>query len=213
MTSFDTSYLGAHRWHIEERQGYDWTCVCGEHGRVVSAGSDRDHAIAHVMEAFGRHAYDKLMEAATTLVLRPLPHNRAMYLRLLTQAEQAQTTGDKDQGNILMHAANLRHHESQEALHEQYTSLRWTSWPEQTSEGRAVEVEGAGLHAYWLHVHPSQVLEGTWVWETWLVEPDGNNERKLSQGGSPTLQAAQESAWDTLVKHENDLADQEEEPF
>lgn len=204
--SFDTGYIGAHRWHVDLVGGaFKWTCVCGEFGN--SAGN-----LSFLLHSFGEHANRKLEQAAVALVLAPLPHNRATYTRLLIQAEQAKEAGDKDKGNILMLAANERFRESQEALHSIYSSLRWTSWPEYNSEGRAVEVDGPWRERYWLHIVPSEVLEGTWVWETWLVNEDGD-ERKLSQGGSPSQEAAQEAAWNAVVKREEDLADQAEEPF
>jgi hypothetical protein len=72
-----TGYVGAHRWTITERQGWDWTCCCGDHGRVVGCG------ITGVLETFARHAHDSLEKAAIKVALDDTPRDLAvdMYLK------------------------------------------------------------------------------------------------------------------------------------
>jgi hypothetical protein len=199
---FDTGYIGAHRWHVDQGHGtYTWTCVCGDTGRVTGN-------LSFCLHAFGEHAQRKLEAAAVTLVLEPLPHTRQVINSLFRQAGEAEDAGNNDRANILMLAHNRRHHEAQEALADQYRSLRWTAWPEQTSEGRGVEVEGAYAN-YWLHVGDPQ--DNGFPWEVWLIDPRTGDETRLAQGVKPTQADAQRASWDALVGYQESQED--EEPF
>lgn len=209
-STFDTGYIGAHRWHVDERKGYDWTCVCGDKGRVVSTG-DPAHRLSFLYEAFGQHAHQKLLDAAVEVILRPLPHNRSVYLRLETQARDAQKAGKTDEGNLLMSAANGRYHESQEHLAGVYKGLQWHGWPDLTvtPEGLATEVtEWNDQYSYWLHVHPGP---RGWAWEAWLTDPEGNSDTRLGLGSSPTQEDAKVSAWEAVVLHLHH--EEDKEPF
>jgi hypothetical protein len=203
---FDTGYIGAHRWHVEGQNSYRWTCVCGDTGNV--AGN-----LAFLQEAFGRHAHEKLEKAAVSLVLENLPRTRHADDKLLRRAKWLQEAGDRDRGNILMLAANQRHHERQEDLADQYRSLEWTPWPYEIegvegSGSLGAEVDGA-YENFWLYVCPLQ--DGYWAWETWKVNPQTGDETRLAQGTRPNRADAQLEAWSALHKH---LDEQEEdEPF
>lgn len=203
VPSFDTSYIGGHRWHVENRHGYDWTCVCGDKGHMVSSGDDL-HQLTFILEDFGRHAHRKLLDTAVEVILRPLPHNRSVYLRLETQAREAQAAGKTDEGNLLMSAANNRYHESQEYLAGIYKGLVWQPLGD---PGIATEVNEWGEHKYWLTVTPG---ERGWAWIAWLLDPEGNEDSRLGRGSSPTQEDAKVSAWEAVVLH---LHQEVEEPF
>ena len=204
--NFDTGYIGPHKWHVEDRQGYDWHCVCGDHGRIVTGRNDAVEAVAIVMETFGQHAYEKLQEAAVGLVLQYQPHTRAVYRNHMLRAKTAQMGGHMDQQNILMMAANRRHQEAQEALEEQYRGLRW--YPHEDMDGVGCDATFT-LGRYWLDVHPD---ESGWTWGTWSVDPDGDD-HLVTEGVAPTREEAQHAAWEALVQHHDDLEDREEDPF
>jgi hypothetical protein len=199
---FDTGYIGAHRWHVDQERGtYTWTCVCGDTGRVTGN-------LSFALHAFGEHAYRKLEEAAVSLVLEPLPHTRQVINSLFRQAGEAEDASNNDRANILMLAHNRRFQEAQEADEDIYKNLRWTAWPEQTSEGRGVEIDDAYAN-YWLHVSPRSA--GSWAWETWLINPRTGDETKLAEGTTSTQDDAQRAAWDALVLAYQ--AQEDEEPF
>lgn len=100
---FDTGYIGAHRWHVECPQGaFVWTCVCGDTGRV--AGN-----LAFCQEAFGRHAVEKLEQAAVDLLEPSLLHRS--YATLQARIGVLREQGQNDQANLLQLIVNRRYHE------------------------------------------------------------------------------------------------------
>jgi hypothetical protein len=98
--SFDTGYVGAHRWHVEQVGSYKWVCTCGDRGSIASTNTH------FVIECFARHAHEKLQEAAVALLadsLEPTP----------TQAQigDLREQGETDKANLLQLFANHRYHD------------------------------------------------------------------------------------------------------
>jgi hypothetical protein len=207
MTNRSTTFIGAHQWTLTERGGYDWVCVCGDHGRIASTSP------WFVMESFGRHAHRKLEEAAVRLVLNPLPHTPQTITRLTRDAQEAREAGDMDRGNLLMSAANERHHEEQEALAVRFQGLEWYTWPDDIPDAPGVACD---VEDFWLEVQTEDALN--WTWEVWRVNHHDASRRgswdvdiKLAHGTSLSQAEAKRAAWDALVTYQQEQ--EEEEPF
>ena len=112
--SFDTGYVGAHRWHVEEDDHYPrgcqfkWACVCGDTGNVASSRSNRDF----VLDAFARHAHDKLEEAAVSLLVDWMPSSLPTST-IQAVIGQLRTQGANDKANLLQLVVNHRYHADQ----------------------------------------------------------------------------------------------------
>ena len=205
--AFDTGYIGAHRWHVEDTGAFHWTCVCGDTGNVVGN-------MSFVLHSFGRHAHEKLMEAAISLVLAPLPHQRHVYTRLVMQAEQAKEAGDIDRHNLLMMAASERSMEAAAAMNARYVALDWYPRGPVDPHGPDITVDIPDWLAppdwFWLTVRPG---ERGWAWETWRVTQEDTNEAQVGQGTAPSQEEAQRASWEAVVRFQEQMEDEEEEPF
>jgi hypothetical protein len=200
---FSTGYIGAHRWAVFGPPGaYDWACGCGEHGRV--AGN-----LAFLYECFGRHAQEKLQQAAVSLLLAPLPHTKQMALSLLRQSHRAKEAGEGDKQNILALAAVTITQERHQTREASFQALEWANpWPDCGRPGLTSSDYQDGENRFWLEVEPSGK---TWDWATWRTDYDGDNEAQIGGGSSPTLAEAQRAAWDALMTYQEEQEDQE--PF
>jgi len=107
VSTFDTGYIGAHRWHVEEERGaYRYTCVCGDTGRV--AGN-----LSFLLHEFGGHANRKLEQAAVALLE---PHLKSDSYHLLQDlVEIYRNRGERDAANLLQMVANNRYQEGGES--------------------------------------------------------------------------------------------------
>jgi hypothetical protein len=101
---FNTGYIGAHRWHVEQPRGtYIWTCTCGDTGRV--AGN-----LSFTLHAFGEHAHRKLEQAALALLEGPhLALKGAMVLQ--GEVNWLRKQGEPDQANLLQMVVNHRYND------------------------------------------------------------------------------------------------------
>jgi hypothetical protein len=198
---FDTGYIGAHRWHVEDTGAFHWTCVCGDTGNAVGN-------LSFVLHSFGRHAHEKLMEAAIKLVLAPLPHQRHIYTRLVMQAEQAKEAGDIDRHNLLMMAASERSMEAAEAMNARYVALSWEPGP--TTDITAEVSDWVAPGWFWMSVWPG---ERGWSWETGRLIQDDTLEDTLGKGSAPSQAEAQRASWEAVVRFQEQMEDADEEPF
>lgn len=97
---FDTGYIGAHRWHVEQPRGtYVYTCICGDTGRV--SGN-----LSFLWASFARHAHRKLEEAALTMLLELYPLNRDTIEDLERESVSYRQQDENDLSNLHMLLAN-----------------------------------------------------------------------------------------------------------
>jgi hypothetical protein len=99
--SFDTGYVGAHRWAVNEEGSYKWTCTCGDTGSIASTNK------LFVMACFARHAHSRLEQAAVAL-LAPLMEATATSSEHLQYLEipALRRQGEADKANLLQLVVN-----------------------------------------------------------------------------------------------------------
>jgi hypothetical protein len=96
--SFDTGYVGAHRWAVDGDRSYKWACTCGDTGNIASRNRD------FVLLVFARHAHDKLEKAAVALLVDWMPAVDTDTLQGVIG--QLRTSGDNDKANLLQLVSN-----------------------------------------------------------------------------------------------------------
>jgi len=211
--SYDTSYIGAHRGTIiTQAEGagsnFGWSCTCGRKCNVATLDE------RSVVTSFARHAHEELEHAAVDLILSNRPKTRAVMFSLEAQGKRLQAEGKTDQGNLLILASSKLNSQLAEAWEEQYNNLEWHPWPDDTAitdhTGMAAEVM-AGMYSqdYWMYTHKDGEQ---WTWETWR-HTHRDEEWRVAQGEAPTRGEAQRASWEALVAHQEQLEDEQEEPF
>lgn len=107
--SFDTGYIGAHRWAVNEERSFKWTCVCGDHGNVASLNRDS------VLLAFADHAHRKVEKAAVALLVDWMPSSLpTSTIEAVIGQLREQERPDNDKANLLQLVVNDRWYQEQE---------------------------------------------------------------------------------------------------